>query len=87
MADIGKICPKQAYCSDCPCRSNCCIRQSFYDDYYQSLIEEAIVTTVFLSSSRGIPMTQIALWIPEAMETMNKKREREIEEHPTYSSN
>jgi hypothetical protein len=82
-----KICMQNEYCTDCPERAKCPKRITFYNQN-QFFEELSVITTVStpILAELGISENLIALSCVIFLEKMNKKRDRELQEHPIYSN-
>lgn len=82
-----KICMDHEYCTYCPSREICTKRITFYNE--EQFFKEVILATKragIILSKIGISNDMIALSDLFFTECMTKKRDREIQEHPIYSS-
>lgn len=80
------ICTQQEFCTDCPMRIGCKIRQGFYDeDTYYTSSRDSNIATLRYAVSIGMNFYSAIVTINDGTIAMNKKRKREMELYPTYS--
>ncbi len=80
------ICTKQEYCTSCPSRKGCANRVNFYDEknFFQTLdTSNSMADSMFVEM--GFPKTIVTHTNTIFVEQMKRKRNKELEEHPTYS--
>ena len=86
MEDIGRICAENEYCTHCPARAECGVRLAFYDDdVYNMLSMEVFVRASAYAASLGFPAILIPTEVSRNIKAMDKRRERELELHPSFS--
>ncbi|MCI9063316.1 MAG: hypothetical protein HFJ17_01755 [Clostridia bacterium] len=82
---IAQTCMNHAYCTDCPSRKECTVRQCFYSQgEYDEMIDMIRRTTLRIISFMRVPPYVANLQINTAIQMMNNRRKRELELHPTY---
>ena len=82
----GQICFSQEYCTDCPLRKECAIREFFYSDKeYNNYKEQTCKMTASVAESLGVPKSFIPFGLNCGLRMMDKRRAKELEIHPTYS--
>lgn len=80
-------CEKQAFCTGCPSRKGCGIRKSFYhkQDYEKERKKTNIAVIAELIMMGGWDTDTIIVECDKVLNAIDRKRERELKEHPTYS--
>lgn len=80
------LCMQHEFCTDCPLRANCKERVIFYNEeqFLEHLEESNRITDEFLALT-GMPEKIALLSKLIFIEMISKKRNKELEEHPTYS--
>lgn len=83
----ARTCYSQKYCTDCPLRTNCPTRLSFYlsDEEYSDLIRKTNDATLIYGSCCGQNIGSLVVLISQLQSSFNEKRKHEKELHPTYS--
>ncbi len=80
----GEICFSQEYCTNCPIRKECTIRPIFYsDEEYDYYRQQTIHLSATIAENMGYsnPFNHLEAGV----KLMDKRRAKELEEHPTYS--
>lgn len=78
----------QEFCTNCPERKDCKVRPLFYsDEQYAEYRQQVICKTTHLVSLMEFPKDAISIGLNIGISMMDKRRERELELHPTYSIN
>ena len=84
--DIGRICAENEYCTHCPARAECGIRPIFYDsDAYEAIRLEVFAKASVFAAMIGTPKLLIPLEVGTNIRAMDRRREKELELHPTFS--
>ncbi|MCI8470388.1 MAG: hypothetical protein HFJ35_02690 [Clostridia bacterium] len=83
---IASVCMQQEYCTSCPVRKECNPRVAFYDEkQFSEIIEQTTHLSRLIFLNIGVPDETIDDFEAIFTESINKKRQRELEEHPNYS--
>lgn len=88
LLDLKKvICMQHKYCTRCPLRVGCKERLLFYlaDKNYDQRLQEISAKNGKIFGSLGHSAQEVALHEILYQLIMNKKRQKELELHPTYS--
>lgn len=86
MADIGKICAEHEACISCPCRVECTIRPTFYDEAeYNFWRASAVAVAKLHLKALGYPPLLAQLGVQQSITMMDKRRQKELELFPEYS--
>ena len=86
MEDIGRICVDNEFCTNCPARTKCGMRELFYDnDAYEAVRAEVFVRASMVAALLGTPTLLIPLEVGANIQAMDKRRRKELELHPKYS--
>lgn len=83
----GETCLRNEYCTNCPIRAKCEKRITFYNEkqFFEELVKSNVYANAILAEL-GISESLIALSSVIFLQIMNKKRDREVQEHPIYSN-
>lgn len=81
----AKTCMLNDYCTDCPYRKDCSIRKLFYSDDFHTSLSKMSATADSILLRFGYSHSTTFFAHSQFREEINKKREREMELHPTYS--
>lgn len=83
----ARTCYSQKTCTDCPLRSGCSIRASFYfsDKEYSEIIKKTNDATLVFGSCCGCNIGPLVAQISQLENSLNEKRKHEMELHPIYS--
>lgn len=82
----ARLCMEQQFCTHCPLRAKCEKRITFYNEkqFFEDLAKiESIAISVL--KFLGFPEEEIDSSCTFFLDDMNKKRNKELEEHPIYS--
>lgn len=82
----ASLCMQQEFCTYCSLRAKCAKRITFYNE--KQFLDELVATDMLAISmleSLGFPEECITLSRTIFLQTMTKKRNRELEENPIYS--
>lgn len=68
-------------------RKDCCVRPLFYsDEEYEEYRKETLDVVTRIAEFMGFSKVGISLGLQFSMEMLDKRREKELELHPTYSA-
>lgn len=80
------VCSFQEYCTDCPVRKGCTRRMLYYKEEYLEILKIANISTIrFLCTYQKMDFLTAISMIDKFCKDDDKKRQRELELHPTYS--
>ncbi len=84
--DLSSICIQQEYCTNCPARIGCLIRELFYSEekYIRLMQASASIGNMFWAFL-GASSEKIHCAENTFQAILSKKRQKELELHPTYS--
>lgn len=82
----GQICFIHEYCTDCPIRKECAVRPIFYSDKdYELYRQQTLMYSSIIAKRLKFPNAFIPAGLNIGLQMMDKRRAKEIKEHPTYS--
>lgn len=85
----SKSCQMHEYCTNCPARVGCIVRFGFYrsNEEYLELVKTVNILTLQIALANKMDFCSCAYEINNIGNSMDKKRNRELELHPQYSVN
>lgn len=86
MVKQATRCKENEYCTNCPSRFGCETRLSFYSEKeYLENVELTSFLAIKMGIAMGMEYNDCVKENNKMVNKMNKKRNRELELHPTYS--
>lgn len=87
LMEIAEECEKNEFCTNCSKRKGCGTRAGFYNkESYEKSNEGAIYFSAFMAMMlMGLSLEEAMLEACKIEKECDKKRNRELAEHPTYS--
>lgn len=87
IINTAMACQKNEYCTNCPVRKGCFIREYFYcsTEEYVERCKQVNIQVMATAISMGYSPERAISECAEVSNEISKKRDREIKEHPTYS--
>lgn len=84
--ECEKVCLQYEYCTSCPARAICPKRLTFYSNQFVEEITSTKILANAILVEQGFSEDFIADSLSKFSQMMNKKRKRELQEYPLYSS-
>lgn len=86
LATSGQICNARSTCTNCPIRTRCEMRKTFYsNEEYDDVLSISFEIAHRIGLAAGFPLSVMEEGDQKTKSMMDAKRDKELREHPVYS--